>query len=252
MNTYLNDNEKKVLASLYGLKDGSVANVAKDTLINRTTLYPILENLTVKGLVSKIKLEGKTIFQPIDSSDFEDWAKRREQEVRETNRTILEWIKNKNKKEKVSLITEVKHFEGHEGVKNLLNDTWRNNNEKLIYSLTDYEKAYDAMEKFIREEYFPARIRHGVKVKSLLPESKIGRVELKTAKEMLREMKFIKFSRDFDIEINVYDDKVALIAYDKKNPSGVLIKNEKIAEAMKNIFEYLWKKKDNISNNLVI
>jgi sugar-specific transcriptional regulator TrmB len=240
-NNYLNDNEKKVLTSLYRLEEGSVAKISKDTLINRTTLYPILENLANNGLVSKVKLEGKTIFQPISEVDFIEWAKRKELEIKKINESLLNWVKTQTKSSKSSLITDVKYFEGHEGVKTLLNDTWRENPQKIIYSLTDYEKAYGAMEKFFREEYFPQRINHGVKVVSLSTESIIGKKEAKEAEKFLREVRFIKLSRDFDIEINIYNDKLALIAYDKKNPSGVLIKNEKIAEAMKNIFEYLWK-----------
>jgi sugar-specific transcriptional regulator TrmB len=79
---YLGEKEKQVLASLYKLEDCSVAKIAKDTLINRTTLYPILENLFEKGLVSKIKIENKTVYQPISSEDFKIWADRKEREFR--------------------------------------------------------------------------------------------------------------------------------------------------------------------------
>ena len=60
---------------------------------------------------------------------------------------------------------------------------------------------------------------------------------------MLREMKFINLFRDLNIEINIYGDKVSIVAFDEKKPTGVLIKNKKISLAMKEIFEYLWRKK---------
>ncbi|HRY82560.1 MAG TPA: helix-turn-helix domain-containing protein [Candidatus Moranbacteria bacterium] len=241
MNTYLNDNEKKVLASLYNLEDGAVNKIAKETLINRTTLYPILEKLAEKGLVSKIKAEGKIRFQPISKEEFSLWAERKEKELKENNKELLCWIDRQGENKKTSLASEIKYFEGMEGIKSLYADTWRENREKIIYAITDYKSAYENMGNFFRKDYFPARIGHGVWIKNLIPESPEGRKDLKTAKEMLREMKFIKLFRDLDIEVNIYNDKIAIVAFDKKNPSGVIIKNEKIAEAMKNIFEYLWK-----------
>ena len=124
----------------------------------------------------------------------------------------------------------------------LYHDTWRNNEEKVIYAITDYEKAYATIgNEFLRNDYFLRRVKKGVKVKSLLPDSEIGRKDLKTAKELLRDMRFIDLFDDLGIEINVYDDKLALFAFDEKKPSGVLIKNKTIARAFKHIFEYLWR-----------
>jgi len=242
MNANLNENEKKVLASLYKLEDGVVNKIAKDTLINRTTLYPILEKLAEKGLVSKVKIEGKIRFQPISREELKLWAKRKEEELKNANSKLLDWIESQGENKKSSMASEIKYFEGMEGVKNLYSDTWRENNDKIIYAITDYKNAYENMGNFFRKEYFPARIKHGVWVKNLIPESPEGKRDIETAKEMLREMKFVKLFEDLDIEINIYNDKTAIVAFDKKNPSGVIIKNEKIAEAMKSIFEYLWKK----------
>ncbi|MBI4653347.1 hypothetical protein HY750_03790 [Candidatus Kuenenbacteria bacterium] len=111
----------------------------------------------------------------------------------------------------------------------------------MIYGISDYKSAYETMEEFFKKEYFPDRVRHGVKIKNLLSESKEGRSEVKIAKSLLREMKFVQFFKDLNIDINIYENKIAITTFDKKHSFGVLIKNKKIAEAMKNIFEYLWK-----------
>lgn len=241
MDTYLNDNEKRVLGSLYKIEDFSVQNIAKETLINRTTLYPILEKLAQKGLVSKIKLEGKVVFQPISKEEFELWAKRKEAEIKKNNKDLLDFISLESKNKKTTLVSEMKYFEGLEGIKSLYADSWRDNPEKLIYCLTDYENGYSKMGDFFEKEYFPERIKRQVRIKNLVPDSPEARKHLKTAKAMLREMKIMKLFKDLDIEINIYGQKVSIVAFDRKNPSGVIIKNQKIAEAMKEIFNYLWK-----------
>lgn len=243
-NEYLNSSEKKVLAGLYKLGRSSVGPLAKETLINRTTLYPILEKLMAKGLVSKLEAEGKVIFNPLTADEFKEWVKRKKQEAVNGAEELLAWSEVQKKSGGNPLISEIKYFEGAEGVKNLYADTWRDNAEKMIFAITDYKSAYQTMHNFFRNEYFPARVRHEVRVKNLIPESSEGRRDMKEAKQMLREMKFIKFFEDLGIEINIYDSKVAIVAFDAKKPSGVIIKNEKIAGAFKNIFNYLWKSID--------
>ena len=241
MTSYLNEKEKRVLEALYKLGNVAISKVAKETLINRTSLYPILNKLMTKGLISKLTIEGKAVFQPISLEEFKEWLIRSEQEFKKNSENILNWTKTIKFGKGSSLFSDIKYFEGFDGVKNLYSDTWRDNKEKMIYSITDYKGAYECMKDFFRDDYFKTRVKRGVRVKNLLPESAEGRDDLKGAKELLREMKFINLFQDFNIEINIYDFKVSIIAFDKKNPAGVLIKNEKIAMAFKNIFEYLWK-----------
>ncbi|MBU0598419.1 hypothetical protein KKF61_05550 [Patescibacteria group bacterium] len=237
----INEKEKRVLTGLYKLKKGFVSQIAKETLINRTTLYPLLDKLLAKGLVSKHTIEGKVAYQPISLNDFKNWVKRTEQDTKKQAQELVNWAESQKISTKNSLLSDIKYYEGFDGVKNLYADTWRNNKDKIIYAITDYKKAYEVMRDFFRKEYFQTRVDHGVRVKNLIPESEEGRQDLKEAKEMLRQMKFIPLLKDFGIEINIYDAKVVIIAFDSRNPSGILIKNEIISRAFKNIFEHLWK-----------
>jgi len=237
---YLNANEKKVMSGLYQLGQSAVGTLAKQTLINRTSLYPILDKLMHKGLVSKLEAEGRVLFQPLSAEEIKDWAKRKKAAAAAAADNLIKWSEAQAKTAGNPLLSEIKYFEGLEGVKTLYADTWRNNQDKMIYALTDYKSAYENMRTFFRGEYFPARVKHEVKVKNLIPESAAGRSDLKEAKQMLREMRFIKMFEDLGIEINIYDNKVALVSFDKKTPAGLIIKNAKIAQAFKNIFSYLW------------
>jgi len=233
--------EKKTLSALYKSGMSSVSDLAKHTLINRTTLYPILENLAGKGLVSRVRIEGRVMFQALPVEELKEWAERKKKEALRTTDDLVDWAKKQKKGEGNMLLSEIKYFEGLDGVMSLYHDTWRNNKEKKIYALTDYERAYEVMgDEFLRNDYFKRRVEKGVRIKSMLPDSKIGRADIPQAKTLLRDMRFIDLFEDLGIEINVYDDKVALFAFDKKRPSGILIKNETIANAFKHILKYLW------------
>ncbi len=239
-NVILSEKEKRILGSLYRLKAGSVGNIAKETLINRTTLYPILERLLAAGFVTKTTVEGVTIFEPLPFLDAKDLLKRKTKRIVDETADILSWIKDQANAEGNSLISDIKYFSGHEGVQNLYSDTWRDNPKKLIRAITDYHKAYESMGNFFNKDYFQRRIAYGIRIKNLLPDSPEGRRDMKTAKQMLRQMRFIRLFKDLGIELNIYGNKIAIVAFDKDNPSGVLIKNQIIAKAFENIFEHIW------------
>jgi len=236
----LSEKEKRVLAGLYELSRATVWELAKEIGINRTTLYPILEKLLTRGLVSKLSIEGRTIYEPIPYDDFKKWILREKKKAEVASGDLLDWIEAQKKNRAPALLSQFKYFEGHDGVEALYADSWRENKSKMIYCITDVKAAYETMGDFFNNEYFPDRISHGVRAKVLAQESIAGREDLKRSRELMREVKFIDVFADLGIEIDIYDDKVSIVAYDKKLPSGVLIKNAKIAEAMRKIFEYLW------------
>ncbi len=236
----LDNKEKLILSGLYQLGQGSVSMLAKQTLINRTTLYPILERLISKGLVSKIKTESTTIFEPIPLKDFKAWVKRKEDEAKFEADNLLEWVNDQESEENGSLLSEIKYFDGKEGLKTLYRDTWAENKSKQIYGITDCVKGYEAMGNDYWEEYFQTRTRHGVKMKNIVPDTEKAKKTDKDSKKYLRKIKFVNIFKDLGIEINVYDDKVLFSSFDKDHPNGILIKNKKISEALREIIEYIW------------
>lgn len=233
--------EKKVLSALYDLGQASASRLAKETLINRTSLYPILDKLMEKGLVSKAQTDYSTVFAPIPVTDFKKWIERKEAEIKKSAEDLSKWVELKQNKKVETLATDFKYLEGFEGVKNLYADTWRNNKGKVIYAVTDAQAAIETMGEFFAKEYWADRVNHGVRVKIIMEDSAYGRREKARAKELLREVKLIKDFEGLGIELNIYDNKVLIVAYDKKLPSGVLIKNPKIAASIKNLFDYIWK-----------
>jgi len=243
MNELLTTKEKRVLACLYQTKQCAVSRLAKETVLNRTSVYPILQHLIEKGLVSSAVQNDITIYEPIELGLFKEWLKNKKQEVTDQAEQLEEWVnKAKASKQTPSLVSKIKYFEGFDGVKAMYSDTWRDNKNKIIYAITDVKAAVATMGDFFYKEYMPARMAHGVKVKDIMTQSKEGNQEVRKAKNYMREAKLAKgFFEDLGVEVNIYENKLAITAYDKAKPCGVIIENEKIATAMKNIFEYLWK-----------
>ncbi len=242
MNELLTPKEQRTLSCLYKLSQAPVSTLAKEANINRTSLYPILGKLIQKGLVSAFTQEGTTLYAPLDADSFRDWLKNKKKEVEKETAELETWIKTATSNTtSPSLISKIKYFEGVDGLKNMYADSWRNNESKQIYAITDVQAAIETADDFFRHEYMPARIAHGVHVKDIMTESPEAEHEIKRNKEQLRDIRMAKdLFKDLGVEINIYDNKTMIAAYDKEKPAGVIIENQKIASAMKNLFEYLW------------
>jgi len=243
MEKLLTEKEKKVLGTLYQIGYCPVSRLSKETLINRTSLYPIIEGLIKKGLVSSSFQNGIALFEPIEQKFFKDWLVNKKKEASNQIAQLEVWLhQTKSSKQSISLVSKIKYFEGFEGVQAMYADSWRDNKNKIIRAITDPRAAVNTMGEFFYKKYMPDRIAHGVKVKDIMTDSKEGRHEVKTSSKYLREAKLAKgLFENLGVEINIYENKFAITAYDNKKPCAVIIENEKITRAMENIFEYMWK-----------
>ncbi len=239
-------NKNEAIAYLALIEHGSqtAGTLAKKCGINRTTLYGILKSLSKKGFATTHLSELEvTYYQAVPPQQLLSSIDKKQAELTETKRNIKDVLPQLEASYRgPTEIPKVKFFEGRDGVKALYLDTINNNKEKKILAITDYEAAYSAFPKFF-EEYFKMRIKKNIKVLNILPDSKRGREDLKRAKKLLREMEFIPLFEKLEIEINIYDDKVAIASFNPQEMHGVIIQSNVIAQAMKNIFNYIWKKK---------
>lgn len=233
----MSEKEKVVFEALASFGPSAVSQIAKDTSLNRTALYHTLDLLQEKGLVSEIKKNDTTLFQSISEEEFVIWAKNRIKSLEDDATKFTQAFK---KKKHPMLHSGIRYFEGKEAVKKLYGETWRENKEKHLLAITDYQKAYETMNEFFDEDYFPYRVKAGVTVESLLPMDKYGKRDKARAKELLRDMRFSDVFRDLGIEINIFDDKLAIVAFDKKEPMGMILKNKIISDAFRKIFAHLW------------
>ncbi len=237
----ITEKERRVLESLFRLGQSTVNQISKDTLINRTALYHTLDSLTKKGLITQFEKEKIAHYQPIALDHYETWAKTQIKELQKGYEYDVQKFKSVQQKGNLSLYADVKYFEGMDSMKNLFSDTIYNNKGKLLYTITDYEKGYIMHGDWFNKVYLPERVKRGIRVKSILPDTPLGRSYLASAKELLRDMCFVDIFKDLGLEICLYDSKLAIIVFDEKHPLGIIIQNEIISHAFQKLFDYIWK-----------
>jgi len=238
---HFNEKELAVLSVLYRQGETTVSALAKETLINRTTLYPIVEKLVKQGIVSHVKMGGLTYLRAIPREDLSAWIEQQKGESEKKLDQLTAWLKQQTRQTSPSLVSEVTYFEGVEGVKKMFADSWRNNSEKMICGLVDYDKAVTTLGDYFLKEYVPQRKKHGVFFQGIIPSSRLVKKRSIESREA-RDLRQLESLGSLGIEIDIYDSKMAIFDYDEKKPSGIIIKNDKIALAMKKIFQFLWAK----------
>lgn len=237
----LNEKERRILGSLFKMGKSAVSEISKDTLLNRTALYHTIDSLTRKGLVTCVEKNKISYYEAIPIDQYEKWAEKKLASFKESVASDIKTFSSIKKDRSESIYADVKYFEGFEAVKNLYADTIYNNKEKQLYSITDYEKGYATLGRWVHDEYLPERVKRGIWVKNLVPDSEFGRKYIESADKLLRDICLVDMFKNLGIEVNLYDEKIAIVSFDEDHPVGIIIQNRIITKAFREIFNYIWK-----------
>lgn len=229
-NLGLTDKEAKVYLSCTELGTAVVSDIAHKAGINRVTAYDILEKLKQRGMVSYYTKKKIKYFSSIAPENLLEEFEKRTSDLR----GVLPKFK--------TLTGEINHprvryFEGLEGIKAIYADTLSSKTEILNYS-NSYEirkqwPTYD-------QDYVAKRAEKQIYLRGISPKDKAGETVQSHDKEFHREMRLIPSDKfDFTNEINIYDDKVAIISF-KDELIGMIIESIEITNSQRAIFDMCW------------
>jgi sugar-specific transcriptional regulator TrmB len=235
----LTEKEAKVYLANTEVGTAPVSAIGQAAKINRVTTYDILEKLKQKGLVSyftKKKIKYFTSTKP--EILLEEFEKR-------TNnlRTSLPKFKRLTGE---TNHPRVRYFEGLEGIKTIYADTLTSKTEILNFSnSTEIRKQWPNYDK----EYVEKRAKKNIFLRGLSPKDKAGEIVHSEDKKYNREIRLISEEQfNFSNEINIYDDKVAIISF-KDELIGMIIESHEIASSQRAIFNMCWQFAETIANN---
>ena len=119
----LSEKEAKVYLSLLQVDNDSVLDLAEKTKINRTTIYPVLESLSKKGLISEVKVDKKVRFQAEPPERLETYVERQKIVLEEHAKRLKDVIPQlKSVQRETGERPVVKIYEGKEGIISSLED----------------------------------------------------------------------------------------------------------------------------------
>lgn len=230
--------EASVYLAALELGPQPVSVIAKQANINRSTAYIIIKSLMSKGVMSTFNKKGIKYFAALEPETLLRYIKRHSEELVKSKRIIEENLKDfQSLANPYSERPKVQFFEGFEGIKEVYEDSL-----KVGDPIVGYE-SIDAMPQEIREyifdNYIPRRIEQKIPIKIIGLKTKAGESFKSADKSSHRQTKLVD-KKGLNIEINIYGNKSAFMAYHEAKYTGIIIDNKPIADALRFGFELAW------------
>jgi sugar-specific transcriptional regulator TrmB len=234
-----------VYVQLLKLRTATVVELSRETNINRTTLYRILEALEKKGLVKTLLGHKTTKYQAENPEKLEGLILQEEEKIH-TLRNSLSQIQTQLH----TLIpvqpssTEVLYFQGKEGLKQMLWNTLNAGENGEIVGF-GYLSLNEGAGRFFAEKIRREYIDNNIKRKELLNIDQIEPEENYT--DFASEYRKVYEGRGIEKEkieiyhdLTIYNDVVTFWHVLNDELFGVEIHNAVIAKMQKQIFHILW------------
>lgn len=229
-----------------GVDSYSVVELSKKTGINRTTIYPILEQLKEKGFVIEVKSGKKINYQGETPDRLETYVEQQKLKLGEQSRTIQDIIPQmKSLSRQSGEKAIIKFYEGRKGILDSSHDYFESEDvggtAYLLYPRDLIEEFFSKTETTKAKEF---RLKKGVQVKSIYTYAK-GELSAGESSERIR-IDANKYP--IKCEIGIYKDRVRIHNFGK-NLSSIFIKSQDVADTLKILFELAFeplKEKKNI------
>ncbi len=235
----LSDREIRIYLKLLALGPSLASTVSKETEIERSLTYNILNNLIRKGFVSYFIKENRKYFRPIPPEDILNLIKEKtklQEELIKNSLKELQGLQFKESPEKP--IIEV--YEGKQGMKTLINKMLSIKLKEII----SYGGTGESRRTFpvFMKHWHKRRQQLKIIFKVIYNDTKETRERIKKHKEdfKLSEVRLIKEEYLSTVNTVLFEEFVALLSW-SEHPFGILIKDKKIHNSYYANFEYLWK-----------
>ncbi|MFC1651629.1 TrmB family transcriptional regulator [Patescibacteria group bacterium] len=228
----LNQKEAKIYLANLELGEASIQEIAKKSGIKRTSIYNLIDDLVKRGVIHVVIKKNKKRFVAAEPGTLKEIIAQRKKALE----NILPDLKmlSGTTKEK----PRVRFYEGLEGIKAVYNDTLID--KKSIKAFTGVTKGFAVLGKY-GNEYIAKRAATKIKAQVITPNDAEGRMFKKKDRISQRITRLIpKKKFPFDIEINIYGNKVSFISYSKQRLMGVIMESPEIAKTMESIFDLSW------------
>jgi sugar-specific transcriptional regulator TrmB len=225
------DNETKIYLAALEMGTASAQDIAKKAELKRTTGYSVLSYLVNRGVVGKTIIKNKTRFVAESPEKLLNLVN----EIKINITKVLpqlEAVYNKNETK-----PKITFFEGHNAIHNVYEDTLKEKPKEILEWNTNaffnrFPKDYNYIEK---------RIALGIRAKRIAGKGSQWDTTHKylDAKELAETLVVPKDLFDPQIEVNIYNNKVAFMNY--SDNMSVIIESKAIADSMRQAYELSWR-----------
>ncbi len=218
--------ESLTYLTLLELNEALPSTIARKSGIKRPTVYVILEQLQNKGFISHVNKKGGLYFRAVAPIRILEEEKNKLERLK----IFLPELEKLNQKYEVT--PQMSVYEGKEGLVQIMEDTLTAKTELCCWA--NPQIAMGLLEDYY-STYVKKKVERKIWLRGIFCLDRIGQEFKAKGKEELREVYLIPAEKfPFKNEINIYDDKVAIISHEDK--VGVILQNKNIADTQRAIF----------------
>jgi len=230
--------EIRAYLALLKLQQANPHQIAKEAKVERTTIYKILDELTKRGLISQ-SMSGKRLNYFAESPEMLKTMLNEQQGIVSQILPYLSALQGSKGSRPV-----IKFYENRDAIRKILTESL-NSQEKIRRDFAFVENVVDFFGLRFIHKQIEDRVKKGVHVHSL--RRKLGGKQspekdwyLKQDNEkLLREVRYLPESIEFEPLIIIYDHIVAIIS-SKKESYALVIESQEFSQAMKSLFDIAW------------
>lgn len=245
----LSDKASLVYTTLLENGGAHPSKIAEITGLNRSTVYAVLLDLSVKGLVNEIEKGKKHYYQIERPEKLLRFSKHQIDNANDSYENAKKFMPEiEGLFQSLPQKPKITYYENIEGVRSIFEDY---TDTKKKYELLGFANT-TALETFVGEKFYrdfvEAKEKIGITTRGIIrdtddaktfPKRIFGHVK----KEFWPNLRYVpKEAFPFNGEIIIYrENKVSITNYDKNSLVGIIIENQGVHDAMKAIFELAWK-----------
>ena len=221
----------------------SAGNLAKRLGIPRTTLYGLLDELVLHGLVLESEKEKVKLWQAVDPAAIKTMLNEQINSLESTRNDfdgLLAKLQTARNNDFVS--PKFSYYEGAEEMRKMLKQVllYDNLQTELCWPVKDMTRVVG--EEFLYE-FNKKRIRNNVAIRVIWPLDKSGDIAKDTflapGKEVKREVRIAPEGVDFSMGYWAYGHNVIFMSSKQEN-FGFIVESKELRQLMKTQFELLW------------
>lgn len=233
----LDAEESSVYLCLLGTGAQTVLQISKATSVGRTKLYPLLENMANKQLVTVHERHYGTTYEAQPPEVLEFLVSQYEQSVAQLRSNLPAATRLLQQIALTSPTTSrIAEYRGVDGLKQMNFNLTKAESEYRVIELAGLDKHLG--------KHFAEKMRERTRERGLVTydlTNNPDRASEPGADTPQNHTKYISpdiFSIEF--ETYIYDNCVGLLSYDQDDIFGVEIYNSKLARQQRQLFELLW------------
>lgn len=234
----LTSKEIKFFITCFTIGPTTINEIKKAARLERSTAYLIAEDLLKRGLIEEDFKNYKKTLRTIEPKDLLRLVSARQRVLGRQEIELKDHLGELNSLYQASEVRpKVRVFQGNKGLMSVQEDILSSRTEILLW--TNQKTEHQFFTDLYHENFIANRIKRNIPIKVLAVNNKQGKQLQRQDVVSLRETKLLPESTVFSPETYVYDNKVAILDYNK-DIIGIIIESEPIAASQKAVFNLQW------------